>query len=405
MAQTLSVLKGPLMKFGQMASIQSGFLPGEFTAPLAALRQNATPEPFSVIQAQIETELNAPVESLFKEIEQMPFAAASVGQVHRARTLDGQVVAVKVQYPNMEEFVDADVSSLTMALKAMGIASGQKDALKRVATEFRNNLNNELDYTLEARHQQLLQQFHAMHHPFVIIPGIVPELCTKRVLTSVLHLGDSLEVAAGYAPKVRDLLGERLLTILYDQVFGAHMLHGDPNPANYAFTPEGNILLYDFGCIKLFAPEEIRAIRKLLRGFLLNDNDTLTEGLREIGALPADAPAPDDKFFNLVGQLMAKPLHPTEPFDMAKSNMHLEVLSRMPQLRQYRKQFIIPAQLILLQRVNVGSYGNLRKLKAKIFVRNIIQNAIDRPPAAATPPSPDSTDGMGRIQMDRDGYE
>ncbi|MBN2716335.1 MAG: AarF/ABC1/UbiB kinase family protein [Deltaproteobacteria bacterium] len=375
-ARTLSELKGPVMKFGQMASIQSGFLPAALTAPLSQLRQNAKPEPFEVIRRQLESDLNTPIETAFREFEESPFATASVGQVHRATTLDGVEVAVKVQFPDMDQYVDADVSSLTMLLKAMGTASGQNDALKKVAAEFRHNLELELDFTLEAKNQTQLRHFHEVHHPYVTIPEVFPQLSGTRVLTSAFVSGESIEQATAYPAQTRDLIGTRLLQILYDQIFLAGMLHGDPNPSNYGFAPDGGIVLYDFGCVKQFTEDEALAIATLLHGFLDRDPDTITLGLRQIGALDPDAPPPDDEFFQLLLEMLSLPLHPERPFDVAHSDMHLRVMSYLGRFRKYRKQLNIPHRLLLLQRVNVGSYGNLRKLGAKIHVRSVIEETL-----------------------------
>ncbi|MBN2344584.1 MAG: AarF/ABC1/UbiB kinase family protein [Deltaproteobacteria bacterium] len=375
-ARTLATLKGPVMKFGQMASIQSGFLPAALTAPLSTLRQDAEPEPFPVIQQQIESELHAPLDALFAAFEETPVATASVGQVHRATTHDGRDVAVKVQFPKMDQYVEADVSSLTMVLKAVGVAGGQNEALKKVAAEFRSNLVKELNFRLEAQNQTQLRAFHQKHHPFVSIPEVLPELSATRVLTSVFLVGDSLDQASTYPAPVRDKIGARLLQILYDQIFRAGLLHGDPNPSNYAFTADGGIILYDFGCIKPFERAEIDAIALLLRGFLDSDPLTISSGLKQIGALAPEGPELDIEFFQLLDEMLKIPLHPEAPFDVARSDMHLRVLSDMAKFRKYRKQLVIPHRLLLLQRVNVGCYGNLRKLGASIYVRKIIEDAL-----------------------------
>lgn len=376
-AKTLAELKGPVMKFGQMASIQSGFLPAALTAPLASLRQNAVPEAFEAIKPLVEQELEAPLERKFTYFEEIPFAAASIGQVHRATTNAGLDVAVKVQYPGMNDFVDADVASLTMTLKAMGVASGQRVSLKQVAAEFKQNLTNELDFELEAINQMRLQKFHQERHSFITVPMVVCELSSKRVLTTSYVPGDSLEQAAKYAPDIRDLIGQRLLEMLYQQIFFGKILHADPNPSNYAFTADGNIILYDFGCVKHFDETETIAISQLLKGLLKSDRNFITEGLRGVGALRINADSPDDEFFRLLYEIMELPLHSQKPFDAENSNMHLLAMSYMPKFRKYRKQLSIPAKLLLLQRVNVGCYGNLRKLKANVLVRKLIQETLD----------------------------
>lgn len=375
-ARTLADLKGPVMKFGQMASIQSGFLPTALTGPLAMLRKNAAPEPFDVVQRQIESEFDAPLDRLFSVFAPEPFAAASVGQVHRAITLDSQTVAVKVQYPDISDFVDVDVSSLSMVLKTMGIASGQNIALSKVAEEFRESLDKELDYTREAINQQYLGNFHQSRHPYIVIPRVIPELSGKRVLTTTMAEGDTLEQAAQYPDDIRNLIGERLLRILYEQIFFAAMLHGDPNPSNYAFTDDGKIILYDFGCVKKFDEMERNSISALLKGFLNSDPQFVTRGLEGIGAVRTNGRPLDDSFFKLIFELLEEPLNPAQPFDVAKSDIHRKALGYMPKISKYRKSLTIPHKLILLQRVNLGCYGNLRKLKAQVNIRQILEETL-----------------------------
>jgi predicted unusual protein kinase regulating ubiquinone biosynthesis (AarF/ABC1/UbiB family) len=375
-ARTLADLKGPVMKFGQMASIQSGFLPTALTGPLAMLRKNAAPEPFEVVQKQIESEFDTPLDRLFSFVDPEPFAAASVGQVHRAITLDRQTVAVKVQYPDISDFVDADVSSLSMVLKTMGFASGQNIALSKVAEEFRESLDKELDYTREAINQQYLGNFHQSRHPYIVIPRVIPELSGKRVLTTTMTEGDTLEQATQYPDHIRNLIGERLLRMLYEQIFLAAMLHGDPNPSNYAFTNDGKIILYDFGCVKKFDETERSSISALLKGFLNSDPQFVIRGLEGIGAVRTNGRPLDDNFFELIFELLEEPLNPAQPFDVAKSDIHRKALGYMPKINKYRKSLTIPHKLILLQRVNLGCYGNLRKLKAQVNIRQILEETL-----------------------------
>lgn len=154
------------------------------------------------------------------------------------------------------------------------------------------------------------------------------------------------------------------------------MLHGDPNPSNYAFTNDGKIILYDFGCVKKFDELERSSISALLRGFLNSDPQFVTRGLEGIGAMRTNGRPLDDNFFELIFELLEEPLNSAELFDVAKSDVHRKALGYMPKISKYRKSLTIPHKLILLQRVNLGCYGNLRKLKAQVNIRRILEETL-----------------------------
>jgi predicted unusual protein kinase regulating ubiquinone biosynthesis (AarF/ABC1/UbiB family) len=156
-ADTLGEMKGAVMKVGQIASQTQDFLPKEFSDALQRLQKEAPPMPFEVIVGQIENELGKPVSELFDYLQEQPYAAASIGQVHRARMKDGTDVIIKVQYPGVDESCDSDLKQLRMALKLGGLLKLPKEHVDQLFGEIRVRLKEELDYENEAENLALFR--------------------------------------------------------------------------------------------------------------------------------------------------------------------------------------------------------------------------------------------------------
>ena len=172
------------MKLGQLASFVDDGMPESVRQALSQLQQSAPPMSAELAESMIETELGAPPLAVFAKWDPVPFAAASIGQVHRAITRDGQAVAVKVQYPGIAAAMEADLANLDMARMIMPMFWRNVDAAA-VAEEIRARLTEELDYHIEADNQRLFASLYR-DHPFIHIPEVVDELSTRRVLTTEL---------------------------------------------------------------------------------------------------------------------------------------------------------------------------------------------------------------------------
>jgi predicted unusual protein kinase regulating ubiquinone biosynthesis (AarF/ABC1/UbiB family) len=375
-ARTLGELKGPVMKLGQMASLSTDLLPREIAEPLAKLRKDAPPVPYEVIARQIEAELGAPPKELFRWFDTAPYAAASIGQVHRATTDDGRDVVVKVQYPGVDSSVKADLSHMRFALRAAGVLRKRPELFDRMLEELGARLHEELDYVHEAENVALLGAFHAARHDFVRVPAVVPERSASRVLTLTFEGGDTIEAARAYPQEVRDLLGERLIELLFSELFGAAAMHADPNPANFAFRADGTFALYDFGAVKRFTPEELAGIRGVISGALGEDYAAVDEGMRAVGALNPEGPPVDPAIYKTWRDLVAPVFDAEEPFDYGTSRLHHKVLVKMPEFKEAARSFRLPVGLMLAQRAFVGVYGNLRNLGARVIGGAVLARAM-----------------------------
>ena len=376
-ARTLGELKGPVMKLGQMASLSTDLLPREIAEPLARLRKDAPPVPYEVIARQIEAELGAPPEQLFRWFDTAPYAAASIGQVHRATTEDGRDVAVKVQYPGVDASVRADLSHMRFALRAAGVLRRRPEVFDRMLEELSARLHEELDYRREAENAALLRAFHA-GHDFVRVPEVVPERSASRVLTLTFEGGDSIDAASAYPQDVRDLLGERLLLLLFLELFGAAAIHADPNPANFAFRGDGTFALYDFGAVKRFTPEELAGIRAVISGALCEDYAMVDTGMRAVGALNPDGPPVDPAIYKAWRDLLAPVFDDRAPFDYGASRLHHKILVKFPEYKEAARSFRLPVGLMLAQRTFVGLYGNLRNLGARVNGGAVLARVLDQ---------------------------
>src|SRR3954449_7666795 len=215
MASILGEMKGAAMKIGQLASfIDTEFLPPEYAElyqeQLAKLRTSAPAMPWDKVSTVLDEEyLGEPLDEMFDDIEEEAFAAASIGQVHRATLSDGRAVAVKVQYPGVAEAIHADLQNLRLALKLLSaIAPGVDSAT--IAAEIRERITEELDYALEASNQRAMARVYR-GHPFMVVPDVAGELCTERVIVSDYVDGARFASVLDAPQADRDRLGEVLI--------------------------------------------------------------------------------------------------------------------------------------------------------------------------------------------------
>jgi len=365
-AETLGELKGAAMKIGQMASVAGDLLPKELSSALVSLQREAPPMSYEVIAAQIEKELGAPPEVLFHRFDREPFAAASIGQVHRAQVDDGREVVVKVQYPGVDTSVDSDLSHLKLALRASGIIKMDRKSFNALFREIRDRLHEELDYCNEADNVRLFREFHK-DDDFILIPEVVGERSSKRVLTLTYVEGDNINdmEALGYAQEVRDTIGANIFRMVLKQIFGLQSIHADPNPANFAFRKDGTVVLYDFGCVKKLLPEIIEAYGDTCYAAFVEDYAAVESGMIRLGARTPDTEPIPPEYYKKWRDILLRPFITTEPFDYGTSTVHDEVKLMLPTFIAKLGLFQPPVEVIFMDRVIVGHYGNMRMIRSR----------------------------------------
>ena len=262
----LGQMKGAAMKVGQVASfIDTGGLPPEFQerlqAKLAELRDAAPRVSFNEMKKLIESELDAPLDDVFSEFDEEAVAAASIGQVYRARLADthegrgGREVAVKVQYPGVASAVRADLQNLGLIMRvAKRIAPGM-DA-KAMARELRERLTDELDYEHEAQSQRAFARAWK-GHPFIYVPDVVTSLSAEKVLVSEWVDGIGFEEVRQLDDTTRDRFGEIVFRFFFGSLWRMRHFSGDPHPGNFLYMDDGRVAFLDFGMTKLLSPERV----------------------------------------------------------------------------------------------------------------------------------------------------
>src|SRR6201999_3734072 len=264
----LGQMKGAAMKVGRAGSFTApGAFPPEFQEriqeKLAALRDAAPKVSFERMRAVVEEDLGEPLEDAFAEFGEEALAAASIGQVYRARLHDGRDVAVKVQYPGVAHAVRADLQNLGLIMRvAKRIAPGM-DA-KAMTREIRERLTDELDYEHEAQSQRAIAR-EWRGHPFVVVPDVVTRLCTEHVLVTEWVDGIGFEQVRTLDQSTRDRFGEIVFRFFFGSLYRNGHFSGDPHPGNYLLMPDGRVAFLDFGMTKQLPREQIDAEMQALR--------------------------------------------------------------------------------------------------------------------------------------------
>jgi len=255
----LGTMKGAAMKLGQVMSfLDVGLVPEEyreeFQRKLGALRDAAPKVRFSDMRKVIESELDAKLKDVFPEFDEVPIAAASIGQVYRATLHDGREVAVKVQYPRVAEAVRADMQNLGMILRLMRTIAPGLD-VKATAEEIRSRIHEELDYELEAQNQRSLARVFR-GHPFIVVPEVVTELSRERVLVNEFVAGQGFEDVKRRDQETRDRVGEIVFRFYFGCMYRHRQFSGDPHPGNFLLQHDGKVAFLDFGLFKRM-PQEL----------------------------------------------------------------------------------------------------------------------------------------------------
>jgi predicted unusual protein kinase regulating ubiquinone biosynthesis (AarF/ABC1/UbiB family) len=257
----LGTMKGAAMKLGQVMSfLDVGLVPEEyreeFQHELAKLRDAAPTVSFKQMRKVIEDDLEERIPAVFESFDEAPIAAASIGQVYRARLrAGGREVAVKVQYPGVAAAVRADMQNLDMIMRLLKRMTPQLD-VRAVAREIRERIGEELDYELEASNQRSLGRiFHG--HPFIAIPDVVTELSRERVLVTELVEGVGFEELKGYPQASRDRIGEIVFRFFLGCLYRHRQFSGDPHPGNFMLLADGRVAFLDFGLFKRLDPPPV----------------------------------------------------------------------------------------------------------------------------------------------------
>lgn len=269
--EALGKLKGPLMKVAQMVATVPDLLPPEFAEELAELQTNAPPMGPGFVKRRMAAELGVDWQTRFGSFELEPAAAASLGQVHRATTLEGRRLAVKLQYPDMQSAVESDLAQMRAAL-ALGRQLVSEIDTREIAVEIAERIREELDYGREARAMALYKGFFAGRDD-IAVPEPIFGLSTGRLLSMEWLDGRGLLAFKDAPLEVRNRIARILFEAWWTPLIKLGVIHGDPHLGNYTFGEAERLNLLDFGCIRIFEPGFVAGVVALYRALLSNDRD------------------------------------------------------------------------------------------------------------------------------------
>lgn len=373
-AEVLGTMRGLAAKIGQMASYVDGLVPegqrDAFEASLKVLRAQAPRSSFVQIRAVIESELGAPIDTLFASFEEEPLASASIGQVHRARlsqdVMGGIEVAVKVQHPGIRKAVDSDLANAGI-LEAMGAVLGaRRFDTKTHLDVLRERFREELDYVLEAERLVAFGQLHA-NDPTVVVPRFVAERSARAVLTTELVHGRSLEEIAGESDDKRRAWAETLWRFVFKGNLVGGMFNADPHPGNYLFQDDGRIAFLDYGCVQVIPEKRRPHAHALHRAAVSRDEQDFN---RLVSLLLDAKPGQLERLAQDYSRLCFEPLFGS-PYRITRSYAASLVDAMKSMAVAARKLpesevFAMPGEMLFMNRLQFGFYSVLARLDVEV---------------------------------------
>lgn len=388
LAEALGGLKGPLMKVAQLISTIPDAVPAEYAAELQKLQSEAPPMGWAFVKRRMRAELGAGWQDKFDTFEHAPTAAASLGQVHKARSLDGHDLAVKLQYPDMASAVAADLQQLDFIFSLFRRMDAAIDP-SEMKQEIAERLREELDYTLESAHAKLYRNFFGTNDALVRVPDVVDELSTGRLLTLGWLDGDKILDFKDESQEVRNRLSTAIFHAWWRPFAHIGVIHGDPHLGNYQVfkrdgAPEG-INLLDYGCIRKFPARFVEGVLQLNEGLMKDDEaqiihayelwgfENLTKELRDVLNIWArfiNGPLLEDKV-----RAVAAGVNATE-YGREQAIMVRKELQRLGPVK-------IPREFVFMDRAAIGLGGVFLHLKAELNFYQLFQKEIENFNAAA----------------------
>ena len=372
-ANTLGEMKGAVMKVGQIASQYKDIFPPEVAKAISKLQRQAPAMPFAEIKAQVEKELGKPLDKIFKHFDETPFAAASIGQVHKATLPNGEQVVVKVQYPGVDEACESDLKQVRLALRLMGVLKIDRKLQDRLFQEIQESLDNELNYQIEAQNLEVARTFHAALDDKIIIPQVFKDYSSRHILTLSLEQGESIETASTWSQRTRNTLGRRLLRAMGQEIFYLKRFHCDPHPGNFAFREDGSVIIYDYGGVKTLSSDVVHHFRQLIHAARAQDIAEIEQHLDALQAISARGKFPEDLYHQWLEVLM-RPL--TTHYDFAENSAHHDGVELVKSSLKYWDVFKPSPDTLMVNRTVSGHYWNLIHLKVHDNLNDIFEELV-----------------------------
>ena len=378
LARRLASLRGPAMKVGQMLSLQSDeIIPLEFRNALSMLRSQGYAMPDSQLRRVLGREYGRGWEDRFARFDMEPAAAASIGQIHRARTHNGRELALKVQFPGVARSVDSDVNNLATLLRRLEFLPVTVD-IDAIAAEAKRQLHLETDYESEARNLERYAKLVA-DMPALVVPRIHRTLTTRRVLAMDWMEGDPLEALTSEAvpQATRNAVAKTLQQLMFRELFEFRFMQTDPNIANYLYIPATQqIGLLDLGSIGEYTREFSSKYRRVCRAVLAGDVDGIREAAADIGYVhPDDSPERVSGVVQII-RLVCEPLTHRGPYDFAGSGMMGRVRDLGLSVAMKQGLRSPPPETMFLHRKLLGTFLICSRLRARVNNHALIERYL-----------------------------
>lgn len=377
LTRDLGAMRGAAMKLGQMLSMDAGtVLPPEMTAILAQLRAAAPAMPPAQLRDVLDSAWGPGWYGRFARFDVRPFAAASIGQVHRAQTRDGQDLAIKVQYPGVRASIDSDLANAAALLRLPGLIPRGMD-LAPVLEAVRTQLHQEADYRQEATNLRAYAKAVGQNADFAI-PLVIDALSGENVLAMGYLPGAPLETLDAASQHLRDRIAGALISLTLDELFTHHLMQSDPNPGNYRFDEKtGRLVLLDFGAVVPIDPAIAADYRVLLRTILADDRAGAVHIMERIGYLSPGMDAPQRSVVEHLFWQAAKPLQAHQSHDFATDPLPKRLADQGVALARGRSvTHVPPPHTVFLHRKIAGIYLIAQSLRARIALRPLLERHV-----------------------------
>ncbi|MBV5297573.1 MAG: AarF/ABC1/UbiB kinase family protein [Rhodoferax sp.] len=361
----LAQMRGAAMKVGQLISMDGGdLLPPELATILARLRSDARAMPARQVQAVLTANWGAKWQQRFEPFSFTPIAAASIGQVHRAKTKDGRDLAIKIQYPGVRKSISSDVDNVASLLRMSGLLPKTLN-ITPLLQQAKSQLREEADYQAEGAHLQHFGQLLA-DAPEFLVPELHPDLSTKNVLAMTFVDGLPVESMVQAPQPERDRIVRLLVGLLFRELFEFGLMQTDPNFANYRYDPVGQrLILLDFGATRAFAPAFGAAYRQLNIAAITRDRAAMQQAAVAIGYFDQAAPPGHQTAVLNLFELAFEPLRQTGDYDFGSTDLAQRL--RLASLALDRDFWHIPpVDALFLHRKLGGLYLLATRLKARV---------------------------------------
>lgn len=385
-ARELGNMKGALMKAGQLLSFIVESLPEAAQQSLSSLYSDAPPMSDELAASVVQDEFGRAPDVVFLDWSPAPVAAASIGQVHRAVTRQGDFVAVKVQYPGVGDAIEADLSNADVLYRLVGAFALKGLDTRALVDELRSRMRDELDYRIEAANVHELRG-HFAGHPFVSLPDVFDDLSTRRVITTEWVDGLSWnDFVAGATPAARQRAGESIWRFAQHAIHRLGVFNGDPHPGNYRFSEDGDVTFLDFGMVKRWSPGEWELLAPCMDAIIVDrDPAQLLDNMERSGFLAAGHGLSAQAVYDYVSSPYRPYLTDTFRFDRAFMRDTIQhVIDVTGPHAAVIERINMPASFLMLDRVVWGITALLGKLELEAPWRAmLLEYRADGPPATA----------------------